>query len=186
MSPAETIVEAQWAAERQGSYRFLTDQSMYSLFRRRPEGAVFPTAQRHGMGVLTFSPLNGGRLSGRADVSRGHRASSRPALYDPATPAGRLKAAALEQLTALADEAGLRLPQLAIAFALAHPTVTSVLIGPRTAEQLDGLLDGAGTTLTDDVLDRIDAIVPPGTDLNPEDNYAATPPPLEDARLRRR
>ncbi|MEU7692610.1 aldo/keto reductase [Microbispora hainanensis] len=186
MFPAELVVEAQWAAQRTGSHRFLTEQSMYSVFTRRPEGAVFPTAQRHGLGVLTFSPLNGGWLSGRADLTTGHRASSRPSHYDPTTPTGKLKTAALAELAALADEAGLTLPQLAIAFARSHPAVTSVLIGPRTADQLDGLLPGADVDLTDDILDRIDAIVPPGVDLNPEDNYAATPPALQDARLRRR
>ncbi|GIH51500.1 aldo/keto reductase [Microbispora rosea] len=186
MFPAELITEAQWTAQRTGTYRFLTEQSMYSVFTRKPEGAVFPTAQRHGLGVLTFSPLNGGWLSGRADLTTGHRASSQPSRYDPETPTGRLKAAALTELAALAGEAAMTLPQLAVAFARAHPAVTSVLIGPRTADQLDGLLPGADVDLTDDILDRIDAIVPPGTDLNPEDNYATTPPALQDARLRRR
>ncbi|MEU7939258.1 aldo/keto reductase [Microbispora bryophytorum] len=186
MFPAELITEAQWAAQRTGTHRFLTEQSMYSVFTRRPEGAVFPTAQRHGLGVLTFSPLNGGWLSGRADFTTGHRASSRPSHYDTTTPAGRRKTVALAELAALADEAGMTLPHLAIAFARAHPAVTSVLIGPRTADQLDGLLPGADVDLTGDILDRIDAIVPPGTDLNPEDNYATTPPALQDARLRRR
>ncbi|QXE36552.1 aldo/keto reductase [Streptomyces sp. GMY02] len=186
MFPAELISEAQWAAERQDSYRFLTEQSMYSLFTRGPERSVFPTAQRHGLGMLTFSPLNGGWLSGRADPASSHRASSRPAHYDSTTPTGRLKATALTGLTALADEMGITLPHLAVAFARAHPAVTSVLIGPRTAEQLDGVLAGADIDLPDDVLDRIDAIITPGTDLDPADNYGTTPPALENPRLRRR
>ncbi|MEW9534175.1 aldo/keto reductase [Microbispora sp. NPDC049125] len=186
MFSAELITEAQWTAQRTGTYRFVAEQAMYSIFTRKPEAAVFPTAQRHGLGVLTFSPLNGGWLSGRADLTTGHRASSQPSRYDPATPAGRLKAAGLAELAVLADEVSMTLPQLAIAFARAHPAVTSVLIGPRTAGQLDGLLPGADVDLTDDVLDRIDAIVPPGTDLNPEDNYGTTPPALQYARLRRR
>ncbi|WP_062431034.1 aldo/keto reductase [Herbidospora daliensis] len=185
MFPAELITEAQWAAERAGTHRFLVEQSMYSIFTRKPEAAVFPTVQRHGMGVLTFGPLNGGWLSGRADLASGHRATLLPGRYDTETPAGRLKATALAELGTLAAEAGLTLPQLAVAFARAHPAVTSVLIGPRTAEQLDGLLPGADVDLSDDVLDRIDAIVPPGVDLNPEDNYGTTPPALQDARLRR-
>ncbi|GLX96197.1 aldo/keto reductase [Herbidospora sp. NBRC 101105] len=186
MFPAELITEAQWAAQRTGTHRFLTEQSMYSIFTRKPEAAVFPTTQRHGMGVLTFSPLNGGWLSGRADLAAGHRATLLPGRYDPESPTGRLKAAALAELTDLAAEAGLTLPQLAIAFARAHPAVTSVIIGPRTADQLDGLLPGAEVDLTDDVLDRVDAIVPPGTDLDPKDNYDTTPPALRHARLRRR
>ena len=190
MFPAEMIVEAQWAAERQGSRRFLTEQPIYSIFTRKIEAAVLPTAQRHGLGVLTFSPLNSGWLSGRADLTSSHRAvltsSALPSHYDSSTPTGRLKAAALAKLTVLADEAGMTLPRLATAFVRAHPAVTSVLIGPRTQEQLDGLLSGADIELSSDVLDRIDEIVPPGTDLDPADNYAATPPAIESARLRRR
>ena len=190
MFPAETIVEAQWIAERRGTYRFLTEQPMYSIFTRRPEAAVFPTAQRYGLGVLTFSPLNSGWLSGRADLTSSHRAKLYapvlPKAYDPSTPTGQLKAEALEKLAALAEEAGMTLPHLAIAFVRAHPAVTSVLIGPRTQEQFDGLISGVDIELSSDILDRIDEIVPPGTDLDPADNYAAAPPALENARLRRR
>ena len=190
MFAAESIVEAQWAAQQQGSHRFLTEQPMYSIFTRRPEAAVFPTAQRHGLGVLTFSPLNSGWLSGRADLATSHRAALMtpvfPSHYDPSTPTGTLKAAALGRLTPLAEEAGLPLPHLATAFVRAHPAVTSVLIGPRTEEQLTGLLSGADVELSNDILDRIDEIVPPGTDLDPADNYAAAPPALENPRLRRR
>ena len=186
MFPAEIITGAHWAAERRGSSRFLTEQPMYSIFTRKAEVAVLPTAQRYGMGVLTFSPLNGGWLSGRADPASGHRASLRPSVYDPSAPTGQLKAAALGRLTVVADDAGMTLPQLATAFVRAHPAVPSVLIGPRTQEQLDGLLTGADIELTGDILDRIDEIVPPGTDLDPADNYAATPPAIERAELRRR
>jgi aryl-alcohol dehydrogenase-like predicted oxidoreductase len=186
MFPAETIVEAQWAAERRSTHRFLTEQLMYSIFTRRPEADVFPVAQRHNLGVLTFSPLNGGWLSGRADLLSSHRASTRPNHYDPTTPTGALKAAAVGKLSALADEAGMTLPQLAIAFVRAHPAVTSVLIGPRTQDQLDSLLPAAELDLSGDLLDRIDEIVPPGTELDPADNYNATPPAIEHPHLRRR
>jgi aryl-alcohol dehydrogenase-like predicted oxidoreductase len=186
MFAAETIVEAQWAAERRGTHRYLTEQCMYSLFTRRPEASVFPVTQRYDLGVLTFSPLNGGWLSGRANVEAGHRASLRPSSYDPESPTGRTKAAAAAKLGALAAEAGMTLPQLATAFVRAHPAVTSVLIGPRTQEQLDSLLSGAEITLSGDGLDRIDEIVPPGTELDPADNYATTPPAIEHPHLRRR
>ncbi|WP_112239465.1 aldo/keto reductase [Kribbella monticola] len=186
MFPAETIVEGQWAAERRSTHRFLTEQTMYSIFTRRPEGSVFPVTERYGVGVLTFSPLNGGWLSGRADLTSSHRASTRPSSYDPSTPTGQAKAAAVAKLTTLADEAGMTLPQLAIAFVRAHPAVTSVLIGPRTQEQLDSLLPAAQLDLTPELLDRIDEIVPPGTELDPADNYHATPPAIEHAHLRRR
>jgi aryl-alcohol dehydrogenase-like predicted oxidoreductase len=138
------------------------------------------------MGVLTYSPLNSGWLSGHADIASSHRASMLPTRYDPSSPTGRLKVEALTALLALADEAGVTLPTLATAFVRAHPGVTAVLIGPRTREQLDGLLAGVDVRLSDDVLDRIDAIVAPGVDLDPADNYAAEPPALLDARLRRR
>lgn len=186
MFPAETIVEAQWAAERRSTHRFLTEQLMYSIFTRRPEASVFPVTQRHNLGVLTFSPLNGGWLSGRADLLSSHRASTRPNHYDPTTQTGALKAAAVGKLSALADEAGMTLPQLAIAFVRAHPAVTSVLIGPRTQDQLDSLLPAAELDLSADLLDWIDEIVPPGTELDPADNYNATPPAIEHPHLRRR
>jgi aryl-alcohol dehydrogenase-like predicted oxidoreductase len=186
MFPAETIVEAQWSAERRGTHRFLTEQTMYSILTRRPEASVFPVAQRYDLGVLTFSPLNSGWLSGRANPQSSHRASMRPTSHDPSSPTGRAKTAAVAKLTSLADEAGMTLPQLATAFVRAHPAVTSVLIGPRTQEQLDSLLPAAELDLSADVLDRIDEIVAPGTELDPADNYAATPPAIEQSHLRRR
>jgi aryl-alcohol dehydrogenase-like predicted oxidoreductase len=184
--PAEMIVEAQWAAQRQGSHRFLTEQPRYSIFTRRLEASVLPTAQRYRMGVLSYSPLNSGWLSGRVDPTSGHRASLIPSRYDATTATGRRKADALTKLVAVAGEAGLTLPQLAIAFVRAHPAVTSVLIGPRTQDQFDGLISGADLELSGDLLDRIDEIVAPGVDLDPADNYADEPPALLDARLRRR
>ncbi|KAI7282676.1 hypothetical protein KC345_g3385 [Hortaea werneckii] len=184
--PAELIVEAQWASQRGGHHRFLTEQPMYSIFTRKLEGAVLPAAQRYGMGVLTYSPLNGGWLSGRTDLKGSHRAAGRPSMYDADNPAVQLKVEALSKLTVLAEEAGVSLPELALAFVRAHPAVSSVIIGPRTMEQLEGLLRGADLELSDAILDRIDEIVPPGSDLNPADNYAADHPAIANKRLRRR
>jgi aryl-alcohol dehydrogenase-like predicted oxidoreductase len=184
--PAERIVEAQWVAERRGHHRFLTEQPRYSLFNRTVERAVFPTAQRYNLGVLTYGPLNSGWLSGRADPTSGHRVQSAPQAFDLADPANSAKMDALTQLTALAAEAGLPLAQLATAFVVAHPAVTSVIIGPRTAEHLESTLAGADVRLTEDVLDRIDDIVTPGRDLNPIDMYLADPPAMLEKRLRRR
>lgn len=184
--PAELIAEAQWAADRHGHHRFLTEQPRYSMLTRTVEGAVLPTAQRHGMGVLTYGPLSSGWLSGRADPARGHRAAAAPAAFDLAVPANQVRQEAVRRLTALAAEAGIPLMHLATGFVLAHPAVTSVLIGPRTPEQLAGLLAGADVVLSGDVLDQIDEIVPPGTEINPADNYLAASPALEDKRLRRR
>ncbi|MEO3873720.1 aldo/keto reductase [Nonomuraea sp. B12E4] len=183
----EEIVEAQWTAERRGHHRFRSEQPPYSLLTRGVENRVLPTAQRYGMGVLTFSPLNAGWLSGRADPTTGHRNAGRGAkMFDLSRPGVRAKADAVRKLDALAAEAGLPLAHLATAFVRAHPAVTAVLIGPRRPEHLDDLLAGADVELGDDLLDRIDDIVPPGVDVNSEDLYIDPTPPITDKRLRRR
>lgn len=182
----ERIVEAHWVSERRGHERFRTEQPRYSILSREIETAVLPTARRYGMGVLSYGPLSAGWLSGRAVPTEGHRSAQSPQSFDLSVPGNQAKLDATRSLTALATETGLPLTHLAIAFVRAHPAVTSVIIGPRTPEQLDDLLAGADVVLSDDVLDRIDEIVPPGTDLNPADVRFATPPDLLDPRLRRR
>jgi aryl-alcohol dehydrogenase-like predicted oxidoreductase len=188
--PAEQIVEAQWASERHGHVRFRTEQPPYSILARGVEAAVLPTAQKYGMGVLTWGPLSAGWLSGRytqaADAEQGGgRATTERHKFDPTLPANARKLQAVGELAKLAAEAGMSLPHLAVAFVLNHPAVTSVIIGPRTMEHLDSLLTGADAVLSQDVLDRIDEIVPPGTDLNRADSYYV-PPALADKALRRR
>jgi aryl-alcohol dehydrogenase-like predicted oxidoreductase len=181
----EQIVEAQWVAERRGHHRFRSEQPQYNILLRGVESNVLPTAQRYGMGVLTFGPLASGWLSGRADPTAGHRNSGAGTqLFDQSDPGNRAKADAVRELSKLADEAGLPMPHLATAFVRAHPAVTSVLIGPRTPGHLTSLLSGADVVLTDDVLDRIDEIVPPGTDLNHND-LMYVPSALDDKRARR-
>jgi aryl-alcohol dehydrogenase-like predicted oxidoreductase len=188
--PAEEIVEAHHVAERRGLMRFRTEQPPYSLLARGIERSVLPVCRRFGMGVLTWSPLASGFLSGRhregrpVDLSRG-RAALNPARFDPAIPGNAAKYAAVERLIEVADGIGCSLPELAVAFAVAHPAVTSVIIGPRTMEQLESLLKGASLTLDDATLDRIDEIVPPGADLYHPDG-AWSPPSLTDVALRRR
>jgi aryl-alcohol dehydrogenase-like predicted oxidoreductase len=183
----EEIVEAQWTAERRGHHRFRTEQPPYSILVRGIENRVLPTTQRYGMGVLTFAPLNSGWLSGRADPTATPRNAGVGArMFDLEQPGVRAKATAVEQLSKLADEAGLPLAHLAIAFVRAHPAVTSVLIGPRRPGQLDDLLAGADVRLGDDVLDRIDEIVPPGVDVHTGDLYVDPTPPIQNKRLRRR
>jgi aryl-alcohol dehydrogenase-like predicted oxidoreductase len=184
--PPELIVEAQWVAQRHGHHRFRTEQPRYSILNRTIEAAVLPTAQRHGMGVLTYGPLGSGWLSGRADPTQGHRTAAAAGVFDQSVPENRAKLEAVGRLAELAADAGMPLTHLAIAFVRSHPAVTSVLIGPRRPEHLDDLLAGADVELGEDILDRIDQIVAPGTELNPADNYLATPPALEDSRLRRR
>lgn len=188
--PAEEIVEAHAVAERRGLRRFRTEQPPYSLLARGVETSVLPVAQRYGMGVLTWSPLASGFLSGGyrqgrpVDLTRG-RAALTPHRFDPSLPGNQAKLDAVEELVGVADSLGCTLPELAVAFAAAHPAVTSVILGPRTMEQLEGLLKGASVVLTDEALDRIDAIVPPGTDLYRADG-AWRPAVLTDASLRRR
>ncbi len=180
--PASEIVEAQWVAERRGLERLRTEQPPYSMLNRRIEAEVLPVAQRYGLGTLVWGPLGQGMLTGR--VRKGLPTDLvRAGFFQAFSDERRLDA--VEQLVALADEAGLPMAHLAMAFAITHPGVTSALLGPRTLEQLDGLLAGVDVTLTDDILDRIDEIVPPGTDVGTLDQ-AYVPPAIQDPGLRRR
>jgi aryl-alcohol dehydrogenase-like predicted oxidoreductase len=166
------IVEAQWAARDRGLERFRTEQPPYSLLVRGIELDVLPTAQRHGMGILTYSPLAGGWLSGSwtADSSPTSPARQRlAARFDMSLPENQRKLGAVEQLAAVAQTAGISMIELAIAFVANHPAVTSAIIGPRTMEQLESQLPAAEAKLDPATLDRIDEIVGPGVNLNPAD-----------------
>jgi aryl-alcohol dehydrogenase-like predicted oxidoreductase len=186
--PADEIVEAQWVAERRGRERFVTEQPPYSILVRGIESQVLPRCEQFGMGVLSWSPLAGGWLSGvfgvgKANTSR--RSAMVPHHYDPEIPGNRQKVEAVTALGAVATEAGLTLIELALGFVLEHPAVTAPIIGPRTMEHLESQLSALDLRLTPDVLDRIDEIVPPGTDLNAQDvGWVAAP--IADASLRRR
>jgi aryl-alcohol dehydrogenase-like predicted oxidoreductase len=190
--PASQIVEAQWTADRRGHGRFRTEQPPYSILTRAIEYDVLPTCLRHGMGVMAYSPLARGWLSGKyrkgRDVSGpGSAARARRARdYDAASPANAAKLDAADALGALADEAGMTLIQLAIAFVTRHPAVTSAIIGPRTMEHLDGYLAADGIDLSSDLLDRIDQIVPPGVTINVADNMWNFSTTALDAAFRRR
>jgi aryl-alcohol dehydrogenase-like predicted oxidoreductase len=188
--PAEEIVEAHNVSERRALGRFRTEQPPYSILARGIESSVLPVAQRYGMGVLVWSPLAFGFLSGKfrrnqpVDFSTG-RPALRPEQFDPDIPGNVAKLDAVEKLVEVADGLGCTLPQLAIAFTIAHPGVTSAIIGPRTMEQLESALKGASLTLDDATLDRMDEIVPPGTNLyNP--NGAFNLPYLTELARRRR
>lgn len=187
--PAHEIVEAQWVSRRRGLERFATEQPPYSMLVRGIEADVLPVAAKHRMGVLSWSPLAGGFLSGRykrdAPAPTTGRTSSRPRTYDLSIPVVRRKADAAIELGELAESAGLHLVNMALAFVLAHPAVTSAIIGPRTMEQLKSQLDAVAVTLDAGLLDQIDKIVPPGTNLNPAD-LGYVPPSLSDPALRRR
>ncbi len=187
--PADLVVEAQWVAERRGRERFACEQPPYSMLARAVEAALLPACQRYGLGVIVWSPLNGGWLTGRyrkdAPLPEGGRASRVPHRYDTGRPEVVAKLDAIEALVAVARDAGVPLTHLALAFVLTHPAVTSAIIGPRTMEQLTGTLGSLEVALTDEVLDRIDEVVAPGTTVDPSDN-GWTPPALADAWRRRR
>jgi aryl-alcohol dehydrogenase-like predicted oxidoreductase len=186
--PASQIVEAQWVAERRSRERFVCEQPPYSLLVREVEREVLPTAQRHGMGVIPWSPLAGGWLSGRyrkgEDLPESQRAQRIPSRYDMSDPGNQRKLEAADALARLAEENGMTLIELALAFVIRHPAVTSAIIGPRTMKHLESQLTAAEVTLSDDVLDRIDEIVPPGTNVNPNE-IGWQNPALEPAARRR-
>jgi aryl-alcohol dehydrogenase-like predicted oxidoreductase len=188
--PAGQIVEAQWVAQSRGHVRFRCEQPPYSILVRGIEASVLPACQQYGMGVIVWSPLGGGWLTGRirqlsdVDMTKG-RAQRIPQRFDPSLPGNVAKLAAVEELIKIAADAGCSLTHLALAFTVAHPAVTSAIIGPRTMDQLTDLLAGASVALDDDVLDRIDQVVPPGVTLNPADS-GWQPPVLGDPAARRR
>jgi aryl-alcohol dehydrogenase-like predicted oxidoreductase len=188
--PAHQIVQAQWTAERRGRERFVCEQPPYSMLNRAIEADVLPVCQEYGVGVIPWSPLAMGWLSGRygrggetPDSSR--RAGMMPARYDMSDPANQRKLEAAQALGDLAEQAGLSLIEMALAFVTAHPAVTAAIIGPRTREHLDSQLPALELKLGDDVLDRIDEIVPPGVNVNPQER-GWDPPWLTDSSLRRR
>ena len=186
--PAYRIVQAQWTARQHHLARYVTEQPSYSILQRGVEAHVLPVTEEYGMGVLVWSPLASGWLSGAIRKGREmstNRATIMPQRFDLSVPANQARLNAVEQLVKIADDAGLTLIQLALGFVTAHPGVTSALIGPRTLEHLHSQLAAADTVLPGDVLDAIDAVVAPGLDLAPEEKID-TPPSLLDPALRRR
>ncbi|HVR05731.1 MAG TPA: aldo/keto reductase [Solirubrobacteraceae bacterium] len=186
--PAAQIVKAQWVARDRGHQRFVCEQPPYSLLVRGIEADVLPTCREYGMGAIPWSPLAGGWLSGRwrkgAEDLTSRRSAMIPARYDLSIPTNQAKLEAADALARLAEEAGISLIHLALAFVIRHPAVTAAIIGPRTMEQLESQLGAVDVQLEDALLDRIDEIVPPGTTLNPSDAGWANPA-LEPAARRR-
>ena len=187
--PAHQIVEAQWTAQQRALGRFVTEQPPYSLLVRGIEADVLPVAQRYGMGVLPWSPLAGGWLTGKyrkgRDAPTSLRSQRIPARYDLSTPDNQRKLDAADALAVLAEQAGMSLIHLALAFVSQHPAVTAPIIGPRTMQHLESQLGAVDLTLSTDVLDRIDEIVAPGVTVSrPDAGYL--PPALSVPFLRRR
>jgi aryl-alcohol dehydrogenase-like predicted oxidoreductase len=177
--PAAQIVEAQWVARERGRARFVCEQPPYSLLARGIEADVLPTCREHAMGTIVWSPLGGGWLSGRwrkgADDLTSRRSVMIPQRYDLTLPANQAKLEAADALAQLADQLGISLIHMALAFVINHPAVTAAIIGPRTMEQLESQLGAAEVRLDSATLDRIDQIVPPGTTINPADAGWANP-----------
>jgi aryl-alcohol dehydrogenase-like predicted oxidoreductase len=182
--PASEIVEAQWVAERRGLARFRTEQPPYSILNRSIEQEVLPVCQKYGMGVLVWSPLAKGMLTGRYRTGQALPESLRVKVF-PKQMSDERNLEAVERLIPIAEQAGLSLTHMAMAFVMAHPGVTSAILGPRTIQQLDELLAGAEGALDDEILDRIDEVVAPGTDAGPMGALYA-PPAVTQASLRRR
>jgi aryl-alcohol dehydrogenase-like predicted oxidoreductase len=186
--PASQIVEAQWVAQRRGRERFVCEQPPYSILVRGIENDVLPTCSRYGMGVIPWSPLAGGWLSGRyrlgEELPKSHRAERIPSRYDLSLPGNQRKLEVADALARVAEEAGITLIEMALAFVIRHPAVTAAIIGPRTIEQLVSQLPAANVELSDETLDRIDEIVPPGVNLNVADSGWQNPA-LEPAARRR-
>ena len=187
--PAAEIVEGQWMAERRGRERFVCEQPPYSLLVRGIEADVLPVCRRYGMGVIAWSPLAGGWLSGRyrkgQEAPESTRAQRIPQRYDLSKPENQRKLEVADELAKLAEEHGMTLIHMAIAFVIKHPAITAAIIGPRTMEQLESQLGAVDVNLDDALLDRIDEIVPPGHNLNAAD-AGYTPPAIADPLLRRR
>ena len=171
--PASLLVEAQWAARERHLERFVCEQPPYSLLTRAIENDLLPTCLRHRMAVIPWSPLGGGWLSGRwrkgEDAPSSTRAERMPARFDLSMPENQSKLEAADALGKLADEAGISLIHLALAFVIRHPAVTSAIIGPRTMEQLESQLGAEDVVFDDALLDRIDEIVAPGTNFSSAD-----------------
>ena len=186
--PAAQIVKAQWVARERGLQRFVCEQPPYSILARGIEADVLPTCQEFGMGVIAWSPLGGGWLSGRwrkgAEDLTSRRAAMIPQRYDLSIPANQAKLEAADALGRLADEAGMSLIDMALAFVIHHPAVTAAIIGPRTMDQLESQLGAADVELDGALLDRIDEIVAPGATINPTD-AGWTNPALAPAARRR-
>jgi aryl-alcohol dehydrogenase-like predicted oxidoreductase len=186
--PASQIVEAQWVAAKRGRERFMCEQPPYSILVRGVENDVLPTAERYGMGVIPWSPLAGGWLSGRyrkdAEIPSSHRAELVGERFDMALSGNQRKLDAADALARLAEDSGLTLIEMALAFVMRHPAVTAPIIGPRTMEQLESQLPAAEVTLSDEVLDKIDEIVPPGVNLNEADSGWQNPALAPEARRR--
>jgi aryl-alcohol dehydrogenase-like predicted oxidoreductase len=186
--PAHRIVEAQWAARTHSLSRYVTEQPAYSILMRGIERDVLPVTERFGMGVLTWSPLASGWLTGAitGDGATSARAKSLPMLFDQSIPENRQKLHIVQQLAGVAEQAGLTMVQLALAFATTHPAVTAAIIGPRTMGQLRSQVAALDVVLTPDVLDAIDRISPPGVDVAPNDRFEIPEPAFAQAARRRR
>jgi aryl-alcohol dehydrogenase-like predicted oxidoreductase len=188
--PAYEMVQAQWTSEHRGLGRFVTEQPPYSILVRGIEADVLPVAEQYDMGVLPWSPLAGGWLSGKyrkgQDTPESRRSNRMPQRYDLSNPENQSKLDAADALGRLADDAGLSLVHMALAFVLQHPAVTAPIIGPRTMDHLESQIGAADVKLSTDILDKIDEIVPPGVTISRFDAGFQAPALTDPFQRRRR
>lgn len=171
---ADQLTELHRVAGDRGWARPTAEQPPYSVLTRAIEAEVLPLCRHLDLGVVVWAPLNGGWLTGKyqsGEADHQSRARREADHFDHRDATMRAtKQHLVGELHAIAVEAGLTLAQLALAFALDHPAVTAAIIGPRTEAQLEELLALGPLDLPTDVRARIDAVVAPGTTVNPTDN----------------
>lgn len=164
------IVEAHWASDKHDLARFDCEQPPYSIFVRGIEREVLPACKKYGIGVIPWSPLNRGWLAGKyrqgQPIDPESRVGRNDAFIDsPDSPTGRKKLELVEQLIPMSQELGASLAQYALAWTLANPVITAPIIGPRTMQQLEDNLPALDVKIPQAHLQRIDDLVPLGTDL---------------------
>lgn len=159
------ICEALWTSEKQGLEEFVCVQPLYNIVNRDIEVELLPFCEKYGVGVVPYSPLARGVLSGKYVVGEEPPLGSRAARKDRRILQTELREESYEvaqQLKPLAEAHGKTLTQFSLAWVLANPTITSVIIGPRTMEQLEDNLGCLDCTLTETDETAINALVPPG------------------------
>ena len=159
---AHDLVTAQAEAEKRGLLGLICAQHRYNLVCRWPELEVIPALKKLGMGLLPYSPLGGGHLSGNALNAPGPRTSGRTL-----SPEQR---AQLEAFQAFSEEVGISQPKLAHAWVLKNPAVSAFLTGPRTTEMLQEAIDSVDVEMTDEMMAKLDVMFP-GTNGAATDAY---------------
>jgi aryl-alcohol dehydrogenase-like predicted oxidoreductase len=164
------LVESLWVSERLGLHRFTVEQPPYNLLDRRIERELLPAARTYGFGVIPWSPLAGGLLTGK--YKRGEEPPEGARFADTSNPLYRRRLNdriydVVEGLEPMAQEKGVSLSQFSLAWCMQQPGVTSPIIGPRTMEQLEDNLAAADITFSEDELRAINRVARRGDSVAP-------------------